>query len=393
MKLWRGYLVAAIFASITGAAVSFAKAHTVLMDMIYPYMTRLIISTLADMNAGGGVVWQGLLLTFIILTVISIVLMILFRWNPIQLIGWILAVVSGVAMLNTAMYGLNAYTSPLADDMRLEITDYTVSELYEATVYFRDQANELAKEVHRDGKGDVDFGTFEEMADQAGEGFRVLTYEKAISVYAGSRAPVKKQSWFCTRGDSGLTVALTGEACVNPNTPTVSQPFAMCKEMAHRMTIYSDADATFSAFLASTNNPDKNFQYSGYLMAYYFCHKALSGIPTTTAQGCVAQTEKGVNQLLANDLEDCAKFYDQSDEARNQTHNLKTDTSASTDETEVVTFSSYSSCTDLFASWYIQNYILPEHREEEAPFDPMDPTQVDLTVTATEPTTAPTTAG
>lgn len=387
MKLWRGYLVAAIFASITGAAVAFAKAHTVLMDMIYPYMTRLIITTLSQINAGGGVVWYGIITTLVVLTVISIVLMILFKWNPIQLIGWVLAVISGFAMFNTVLYGLNAYTSPLADDMRLEITDYTVSELHEATVYFRDKANELAKEVHRDGKGDVDFGTFEEMADKAGEGFRVLTYDKAISVYAGSTVPVKKQGLFRSSGDSGITIALTGEACVNPDVPSVSLPFAMCKEMAHRMTIYSDADATFSAFLATTNHPDVEFQYSGYLMAYYFCYKALSGIPTSTAQACADQTESGVNQLLKNDLEDAAKFYDKSDEAKNQTHNLKTDTSTSTDETEVVTFSSYSSSTDLFASWYIQNFILPEHREEEAPFNPYDPTQVDLTGIVNAPTT------
>ena len=33
---------------------------------------------------------------------------------------------------------------------------------------------------------------------------------------------------------------------------------------------------------------------------------------------------------------------------------------------------------DMLASWYIQNYILPEHQEEERPFNPLDPGQVDI---------------
>ena len=383
MKYWRGYLVAAICAAISGALVSFAKAHSVLVDMVYPYMTRLIINTLADMNAGGGVVWQGLLLTLIILAVITIVLMILFKWNPIQVIGWFLAVVSTISLFNTALYGLNAYTSPIADDMRLEITDYTVAELNEATVYFRDKAIELAAQAKRDGNGDGDFGTFEEMADQAGDGFKTLTYQDAIAVFAGSTVPVKKQGWFRSKGDSGITVALTGEACVNPKVPTVSMPFAMCKEMAHRMTIYSDADANFAAFLAASRNSSPEFQYSAYLMAYYFCIHSLESIPTSTAKACASQTRSGESHLLKGDLADAAEFYDHAKETRNQEHNLKDINGDNPeDATDVVTFSSYSSSTDLFASWYIQHYILPEHREEEAPFDPLDPTQVDLTGTA-----------
>lgn len=387
MKNLRGYLVAAIFAVISGALIAFAKAHSVLVDMIYPYMTRLVISTLADMNAGGGVVWQWLLVVLVLLGIATVAMMIFFKWNPIRCVGWMLAVISLISMLNTALYGLNAYTSPLADDMRLEVTNYTVSELYEATVYFRDKANELATQVSRDGKGNVDFGTFEQMAEQAGEGFRNLTYQEALSVYAGSTVPVKKQFLFCTRGDSGITVALTGEACVNPNVPTVSMPFAMCKEMAHRMTIYSDADANFSAFLAASHNSSVDFQYSAYLMAYYYCYHALVNIPTSTAQACAEQNAAGENQLVKNDLADCAKFYDYSKESRSQDHNITDEGQDDPqEETSVVTFSSYSSSTDLFASWYIQNFILPEHRQEEAPFDPYDPTQVDITGIVNAPT-------
>lgn len=379
MKYWRGYLVAAIFAAISIALVTFAKTHPILVDMIYPYMSRLVITSLAEMNAGGGSVWQTALIIMVLLFIVSIALMIFLRWNPIQWFGWVVAVISCIVMLHTGLYGLNAYSSPLADDMHLQVTDYTVSELNEAAVYFRDKANALALEVPRDGKGNPEFGTFEEMAEQAGNGFDNLTYDKAISVFSGSTVPVKKQGLFASKGNSGITVPLTGEAAVNTKVPEVSMPFAMCKEMAHRMCIYSDADADFTAFLAGVNNSSPAFQYSAYLMAYHYCYGALSSIPTSTAQACAAQTQSGANQLLRNDLEDCSKFYGNPEATKKQQHNIRTADTSTAQEESVVTFSAYSSVTDLLTSWYIQEYILPVHQEEEAPFDPKDPTQVDLT--------------
>lgn len=375
MKYWRGYLVAAIFAAISWALVQFAQAHSVLVDMIYPYVTRMVITSMADWTGGMNFcLWQVLLIGLVAAGIVSIILMIILRWNPIQWLGWVAAVISCIVMLHTVLYGLNQYASPLADDVRLEVSDFTVSELNEATVYFRDKANALATEVSRNAKGDPDFGTFEELAAQAGEGFEVLTYDEAISVFAGSTVPVKKLGWsgsYTIRRQTGTTVAITGEAAVNPDVPSAVLPFAMCKEMAHRMSIYSDADANFAAFLAGTSNSSQAFQYSAYLMAYRFCYDALASIPTSTAQACAAQTAAGVNQLLKNDLEDYTDFFGNTAG--------KSDTGITAAEEEGKGFVAYSDASVLLANWYIQKFIVPLHVEEEAPFDPLDPTQVDLT--------------
>ena len=377
MKYWRGYLVAGIFAAISWALAEFAKAHTVLVDMIYPYLTRMVVSALADWTGGMSFcLWQVILIGLVVAGIVSIALMIVLRWNPIQWFGWVVATVSCIAMLNTLLYGLNQYAGPLADDIRLQVTDYTVSELNDAVVYFRDQANELAGKVKRDENGDPDFGSFEELAQKTGEGFETLTYEEAISVFAGSTAPVKKLTWGATKGKSGTVVALTGEAAVNPNVPTAAMPFAMCKEMARRMAIYSDADAKFAAFLAGIHNESPEFQYSAYLMAYHYSYAALASVPTSTAQACASKTAAGVNSLVKHDLEKCQKFF--GDE--------KVETSAGNSSGErtaggaasMVTFSTYTDVSDLLASWHIQNFVLPLHKEEEEPFDPLDPSQVDL---------------
>lgn len=377
MKYWRGYLVAAILAAITWALYQFAQAHSVLIDMVYPYMTRLVVTSMADWTGGMAFcLWQVLLIGMVVACMVTIILMIILKWNFFQWFGWVLAAISCVVLLHTGLYDLNQYASPLADDMRLEITDYTVSELDEAAVYFRDKANELSKQVNRDGKGNADLGTFEELAEKAGAGFEVLTYQEAISVFAGSTVPVKKLGWTAFFGGQfGETVPLTGEAAVNPKVPNAVLPFAMCNEMAHRMSIYSDADAAFAAFLAGIHNPDEAFQYSSYMMAYYYCYTAITQVPTSTAQACATNLDKGVSNQLRTDLEAYEDFFGKGTIAVNNRAEI---TDELADKNAPISFSRYSDVSDLLANWYIQKFIVPLHIDEETPFNPLDPTQVDL---------------
>lgn len=385
MKYWRGFLVAGILAAISFALSQFAQAHQVLVDMIYPYVTRLIITSMAGWTGNMGFcLWQVLVAGLVTAGAVSIVLMFLLRWNPIQWLGWVLAIASCFGLCNTAVYGLNQYASPLADDVRLEITDYTVTELNQATLYFRDKANALASGFNRDTKGAPQFGSFEDLATAAADGFRVLTYEDAISVFAGSTAPVKKlgfKGFYTMRGKSGDTFPLTGEAAVNPDVPSALMPFAMCKEMSHRMSIYSDTDGNYAAFLACISNPSQTFQYSGYLMAYRFCLDALAAIPTTTAQACYKNAVSGEDALLKTDLEDYTDFFG---DVRVEVSNLRTTaTSKDTQKPEQgqseIVFSEYESVTDMLASWYVQNFITPTLEEDTNQFDPLDKDQVDLT--------------
>ena len=381
MKNWLGYLVAAILAVIAGAAVAFAKAHPVLIDMVYPYLTRIYITAMADWTGTfKACLWQILLIIGILAVIAGVVLSIIFRWNLIRWIGWVTATISCVSLLNTVVCGLGAYASPLADDVRLEISDYTVSELVETTAYFQQQANALADKLPRDSKGKLDIGTFDEIAAKSYDGFRQLTYEQAISAFASSDAPVKKlglAGMFLGKGDSGMTVALTGESAVKTSVPDACLPFAMCKELSHRISIYAEADAQFAAFLACIYNQDESYRYSGYLMAYYYCYESLASISTSTAQAATRKLDAEVGSNMRTDLNACIKFYgERVEEANVQAEANITDQGG---EMTLISFSSYKSVTDLFASWYIRDFILPNYAEVENEFDPMDETQVDLT--------------
>ena len=357
MKYWRGYLTAAILLACTWALREFAKAHTVLVDMIYPYVSRMAQNFLA--NWSGGVtfcLWQALVYVLLALVAVSAVLMIVFKWNPVRWGGWVCVVVAVLIFGNTCLYGLNQFSGSLAEDIRLEETDYTISELEAAAIYYRDQANTLSEKISRGSDQDVAFGDFDTLAKQAAEGFENLVYEESLSVFAGPMGPVKKLSWagiFSKRGLTGITVGLTGEAGVNPKTPAVLMPFAMCREMAKQSSIAVERDAAFAGYLACMHNSDLQFQYSGALMGYRFCLKALESLDAVTGAGATARVTAQESAGVKLDMMRCEEFLKNSE-------------------------NSDAKACDLLVSWHIQEIVLPTLVEEEELFNPLDKSQVDL---------------
>ncbi len=394
MKYWRGFLVAIILTSLTWGLVQFAADHANLVDMIYPYMTRLIQGFLSAWSADVTYcLWQLLLLVFGVILLAGLVLMIIMRLNPIQLIGWVCAGVSLFFLLHTGLYGLNHHAGSLAEDIHLE-ADYTLTHLVGATAYYRDKANALAEQVKRDGDGDVDFASFEDLSKQAGEGFRVLTYDKALSIFAGARDPVKKLSnadSYTAAGLTGMTMPLTGEACVNPDIPDICLPFAMCKEMAKRMIIVNDEDAKFAAYMACEANPSVEFQYSAYFMAFLGCYEAVQADTTSAAQAALPGLTAGINDRLAADLAAYNSFWDEHlqdsaldrqyrlEELYNSAMMLDREEALLEDEAEdAATVKQRYNYPELLTCLYIKEIVIPSKVEAENPFDPYDESQVML---------------
>ena len=383
MKYWFGYLVAGILAAITWALTQMAAKYTTLVDRIYPYLTRTIQNFLAQWSGGVDfLVWQLAVVLLIVAVLASLVLVIVLRKNLIQWLGWVLSGAMLIWLLHTGVYGLNYYAGPLADDLRLNVSEYTLQELEEATIYYRDQANALAAQMDRDSSGDLVFPDFDALAAQAGDGFETLTYDHSFSVFAGDTTPVKELDWadmYTSMGITGVTMPLTGEAAVNARIPVVALPFTMCHEMAHRMCIAVERDANFAAFLACSFNEDPVFQYSAYFMAYRYCYNALASVDGQEAAVAAARIAAGVEDQLAHDLNGYSTFFweNQSESATNLANTVNDAyIKTSGDESGV---RSYGQVTDLLVSWHIQQIILPAQEDDaEEKFDPYDEDQVDL---------------
>ena len=382
MKYWFGYLTAGIFSAITWVLMEFGQRFSTLVDMVYPYVIRTLQDILAKWTGTVDFpVWQLLAVALGVLILASVVLMIVLKWNPIQWFGWVLAVFAGIYMLHMMLWGLNYYAGDLSEDMRLEVATYNLEELTEATEYYRDKANALAQKVSRDSAGNVAFGDFDDLANKAGEGFRVLTYDLHYSVFAGCLEPVKKLGWadmYTSMGITGVTFGITGEAAVNPQIPDLCLPFTMAHEMAHRMCIANERDANFAGFLACSNHPDADFQYSGYFMAFRYCYNALNRINSQTAAAAAARVKSGVSDLLSRDMQAYDRFFDtRQDKAATNFADTVNDAYLKTSGDKAGT-ASYGQVCDLLVNWHIQKVVLPSVTVEESQFDPYDESRVDL---------------
>ena len=374
MKYWRGYLAAAILGAFTWVLIQMGQKYTTLVDMVYPYVTRSVQSFLTAWTGGFDfLVWQTAVIFLAIGLIAALVLVFIFKLKVIRWLGWALTAIAAVVLLHTGIYSLNQFSGPIEDDLRLDMLDYTQSELEAATVFYRDKANSLSDKISRDEQGQPAFAEFETLAEMTGAGYQKLTRERSFSIFGGDYTPVKKLGWagiYSALGKTGVTVPLTGEAAVNPNIPDQGIPFAMAHEMAHRLCIAREDDANFSAFLACAENADTEYQYSGYFMAYRFCITALESVDAAAAETIAA----GCSEALLADLEGYDRYFD---ENRDEQMTLLVEEVADTyEEATEANELRYGSVCDYLVNWHIDQYVVEEVVEEK--FDPFDESQVDL---------------
>ena len=167
--------------------------------------------------------------------------------------------------------------------------------------------------------------------------------------------------YFTKRGQMGYTVAITGEAAINPEAPGVMQPFAVCREMCYRMCIASERDKHFGAFLACQANDAAVFQYAGFIMAYRYC---LNELPQSTAS--VVNAQAGIQ--VRNDVDEWDAFVAPAEKL-----------AAEEASKDGLKYRTNQEIAELLVRWHYQEVVLPSITEPEVEFDPMDETQVDLT--------------
>lgn len=383
MKYLRGYLTAGIFGAISYVLMQYGERFTTLVDMIYPYVIRTAQDYLAQWSAQVDFcLWQLLAVGLGVVVLTTVILMFVLKWNPVQWFGWVLTGAAGIYLLHTLLFGLGYYAGDLADDIRLNVSGYTLEELTEATEYYRDHANALAAKVSRDERGSVRFADFGTLAEKAGDGFKYLTYQRYYPVFAGSTVPVKKLGWadmYSSMGITGFTFGITGEAAVNPQIPPTALPFTMAHEMCHRMCIASERDANFGAFLACAYHPDLEYQYSGYFMAYRYCYNALTNVRTPAAKEAANKVASGISDLLQRDMQDYDGFFrSKKDASATRLADTVNDTYLKTSG-EKAGIASYGQVCDILVNWHIQEVVIPTLTVEENVFDPYDESQVDLT--------------
>lgn len=371
MKKYKGYLVAAGGLLFTFAITYLAKRYGDLLDAFYPYVSRSIQQFLAACTSLlPFTLWQAIVVILVVAGLATLIYVFARKRSFIRWLGWVLATASLLWTAHTTVQGLNFYASSLAEDLHMELTAINKENVEEATLFFLEKANDLAGKLPRDDEGNLIFDDFETLAEQAAEGYQVLSREQGYAVFSGSTLPVKKLAWsgmYSAMGICGVTMGVTGEAAVNPDIPNMYLPFVMCHEMAHRMAIAPEDDANFAAFLACDANSDLQFQYSAYYMAFRYC---LHALPYSTQDEILTN----VDPLLMQDLRAYDTYFaeHQIDFAALLADKVNNGyIQASGDPSGVA---SYNNVVIQLTNWYLSE---TEQPEQDSRFDPLDKTYID----------------
>lgn len=351
MKPVRRLISSGVLLVLIGGMVLAAKKWNALVFSFYPKFSRTALGYLAGVSSVLPIAIWEVLVCILAITLIVTLIICLAKHRFLRWLTGVLLTVSIGCFFFITVWGLNYFAPPMQERLGLQVRQYTVSELREATEYYLAQANEAALAVPRDANGVTVAADFSELSEAAGAAYRTLA--QSMPCFDGSDVGVKKllsSKLFGATGTTGIFIAFTGESCVSTTTFSASVPFTMCHEVAHRMAFARENEANFAAFLACTENTRADFRYSGYYSAFIYCYNALHRADPDTAAEVWAQ----VSEPLKTDFAASRAHYD---ELENE---AVCAVSEKVYDTYLKAFSvesgsqSYGEVVDLLAAWYFE---------------------------------------
>ncbi len=385
MKNLRGIIVAAVFLALTVILKIAAEHFGLLVGMAYPFASKTFIELMA---AKTGVLdfclWQVILALYLLACLVGLALAVLFRKNLLRWLGWVLAPASVAVFLFTAIWGINYYNKPLEDSMKMPVKEtYSVEELKEAAVFYRQQAEAVSAEAARDENGDLRLPALEQMNDIANQAYTNLVWK--YSVFAGPKITVKELGWkdqFHNMGVDGVAMALTGEAAVNLNQYPTRIPFNICHEIAHLLAIAREDEANFAAYLACDFSKDPTFRYSGNLEAFLFCADRLYEID----RAAWSEVWRDASDTIRRDVERLNQVQEQQNGTAQQAVDAVNNAYLQSNGQEEGV-KTYSHVTDLLVAWYQDQYVV-DTTPPPTEFNPLNYDDVfgAKTTESTEPT-------
>mgnify|MGYP001625118991 FL=1 len=276
MKTISRVIFSAILLVLTGLLLAIGAAAPAPMFDYYQEFSQKALSVLSGLT---GVVpfavWEVLALLLILWAIYTLIEC-LRRGRVLRWLSGVLVTVCTLVLLFVALWGLNHFGPTVGERMGLETRPYSVDEVYEAALWYAEQANTLATQMPTNNQNVTQFSDFSTLAKSAGKGYAVLSRQYDCFTEAG--ATVKKlTAWplYSYSGITGIFIPFTGESNVNPDTYAASLPFTMCHELAHRQGYAAEDDANFCAYLACMASDNVEFRYSGAYSAFVYCYNAL----------------------------------------------------------------------------------------------------------------------
>lgn len=192
--------------------------------------------------------------------------------------------------------GLSYNNVTFAEKSGYILSESTTEELEELCLFLGEQAGIARSKLPVNDKGVInpDISVYE-LANKAQDGYKAI--EKDFPYLGGfypNAKPVASSIFMCYTNITGIYPYVIPEPLVNYKTPIMSLPATIAHEMAHQRGFSREDEANYIAFLASVNNPDPLFQYSGYYLAFNYALDQLYAHNSEAAQRVASSIDSGI---------------------------------------------------------------------------------------------------
>lgn len=288
----------------------------------------------------------------LVLPIVALILLVkLFRGGFFRSILRILQYVSILYVVFMVMWGFNYERQSVADTIGFDVRPYTKEELVELTSYLVEEANRLRPYQTLSDQGVMMIpGGYKQIFSRASDGYTELSkkYHFLSGLY-GKPKPILASEPMLYTGITGVFFPYTSEANVNIEVPDLLLPATTLHEMAHQRGIAPEDEANFIAYLAAIAHPDKDFQYSGTVLALIHSMNALYAIDADEAMKLRAIYSEGVSQ----DIISYSRFWDDYRGKTTEVADQVNDTYLKTNRQEDGV-RSYGKMVDLLLGYYIE---------------------------------------
>ena len=191
-----------------------------------------------------------------------------------RFIGWF---VGSVYLFYVVAFGLNSYRYPAAQLCDLEYTSYTSEQLYDLCCELADRGSTIRAHLKEDEKGCMTFKeSLSHTLAHAGDGYKTLDDRYPFLSNPVTRVkPVLLSHWWSYTGIEGVYFPIFMESNVNIDIPDYAIPASAAHELSHLRGFAKEDECNFFGCLSCFENPSKDYQYSGYAIAYVYCANQL----------------------------------------------------------------------------------------------------------------------
>ncbi|MPW26097.1 DUF3810 family protein [Alkalibaculum sp. M08DMB] len=276
--IWRGTLIYISIAFITFILTRLAPLDAEMVEKLfsstlYPYIAKFIgfISNIIPISL------TEILIIMLFLLIIVMILLLLFNPkiyinNKIFIINYILRSLALVYILFYFLWGFNYFRPDYIDLANMNKDSGTIEDLETLSLEIINNMNIIRENLSEDIDGilliEEDFTQLSRQAQKGFEDFKVGTLN--LGGNYGQVKPILFSEWMSYTGIMGIFFAYTSEPNINTNIPIQDLLSTISHEIAHQRGFAKEDEANFIAYKANINNPDKNFQYSGYYLAIQY---------------------------------------------------------------------------------------------------------------------------